>query len=282
MRVIVMMLVAATALATPVPLPPEGRVSAEVVRAWTDAGAEVRWVATSGLWDDKPTPGCRAGFRFHGWVPGRLDRLPAPDAPFHLDVSFPWPGDESSGVAWEITDGGLKALARFPNLRSLSMFGKEITDAGAGEIGKLNGLERLDLSCTKVTASGLKELAKLRSLTGLSLSQMDVTEGMLQEVAGFAGLSRFDLSFNRCEVTAAGMRHLADQGKLEKLDFFQVKVSDAGARELGRSRSLRRIDFLNTQVTEAGAEELRKLLPGCATSARTVDLSLPPPPIPKN
>lgn len=283
MHALVLMLAGSTAVAAPVPRAAEGQVSEKVIQAWKDAGAEVRWVATSGLWDDKPTPGCRVGFRFHGWVQGRFDDLPAPEAPFHLDVSFPWPGDESKGVAQEITDGGLKELGKFQNLRSLDVFGKGVTDAGAGEIAKLKGLEQLGLSCTKVTADGLKGLAKSRPVTRLSLSQMDVTEEMLQEVAEFKRLTRFDLSFNKSRVTAAGMGHIAKLEKLEKLGLFNVDVSDAGARELGRSKSLKDIDLLNTKVTKAGAEELRKLLPECDTSVRTVDLTLPPPPpLPKD
>lgn len=278
MRALLLVLAGTTAVAAPVPRAAEGQVSEKVIQAWRDAGAEVRWVTTSGLWDDKPTPGCQVGFRFHGWVQGRLGDLPAPEGPFHLDVSFPWPGDESAGVAKEITDGGLKELVKFRNLRSLDVFSKSVTDAGAGEIAKLEGLEQLGLSCTKVTAAGLNTLAKLRSITRLSLSQMDVTEEMLKEVAEFKGLTRFDLSFNKSRVTAAAMGHIAELEKLRKLGFFNVDVSDAGARELGRSKSLKDIDFLNTKVTEAGARELRKLLPECGVSVRTVDLTLPPPP----
>jgi len=272
-----------TAVAAPVPRVSEKPVSEKIVRAWRDAGADVRWVTTSGLWDDKPTPGCRVGFRFHGWVEGRFDEFPAPDAPFHLSVSFPWPGDERKGVSREITDAGLKELVRFQNLQSLDVFGTTVTDAGAKEIAKLKNLEWLDLSCTKVTAAGVKELANLRSVRRLSLSQMDVTEGMLKEVAEFKNLTQLSISFNKSEVTIAGMRHIAKLEKLEKLGFFNVNVTDAGAKELGPLKNLKDLDFLNTEVTKAGAKELQKLLPNCAVSARTVDLTLPPPPtVPEN
>ncbi len=163
MRALLLILAASTANAAPIPRTPEKPVSEKVVAAWKDAGAEVCWVNTFGGWTDKPTPGCRVGFRFHGWGEGRFDDLPAPDAPFHLSVSFPWPGDETKGIAKEITDGGLKELVRFQNLRSLDVFGTTITDTGAKEIAKLKNLGELDLSCTKVTAVGLKALAKLPS-----------------------------------------------------------------------------------------------------------------------
>lgn len=270
-----LVLTGSTLIAAPVPRAPEKQVSGEVIQAWKASGAEVRWVTTSGLWDDKPTPGSRVGFRFHGWVEGRFNDLPAPEAPFCLQVSFPW---EHKGIAEEITDGGLKELVKFQNLLDLDVFGRNITDTGVKEIARLKNLEQLGLSCTKVTATGLKELAKLQSITQLSLSQMDVTEDMLKEVAEFKNLTRFDFSFDKSEVTIAGMKHFAKLEKLEKLSFFNVNVSDAAAKELGRLKNLKDLDFLNTKVTKAGTEELRKLLPKCDISARTVDLTLPPPP----
>jgi hypothetical protein len=277
-----LMLVGSTAIAAPVPHAPEKQVSEKVIQVWKDAGAEVRWVTISGLWDDKPTPGCRVGFYFHGWVEGRFDNLPAPEAPFKLDVSFPWPGDEDKGIAKEISDGGLKELVKFQNLQSLGVFGRNITDAGAKEIAKLKNLEQLSLSCTKVTTIGLKELTKLQSITRLTLGQMDVTEEMLGEVAEFKNLTRFFLSFNKSEVTIAGMKHISKLEKLEKLNFFDVNVSDRGVKELGQLKNLKDLDFLNTNVTKASGEELQKLLPKCDISVRTVDLTLPPWPIPMN
>lgn len=283
MFAMILALASAMAAAAPGQHVAEGQVSEGVVRAWKVAGADVRWVAVSGLWGEEPTPGCRVGFRFHGWLPGRFADLPAPEAPFHLDVSFPWPGDGAAAVATEITDGGLRELVKFQRLQSLEIFGRGVTDVGMLEVAKLKNLEWLDLSCTKVTATGLKSLAPLRFVTRLSLSQMDVTEETLGAVAGFVGLTRFHLSFNKSRVTAAGVGHLAKLQKLRKLGFFRVDLSDADARGLGRSKSLRDIDFLNTTVTKAGAAELRALLPGCDVSARTVDLTDPPPPqVPKD
>ncbi len=282
MRALLLILAAATANAAPNPGKAgvgEGGRGVERCGCRSVLGEYLRRV------DRQADTGVPRVFRFHWWGEGRFDDLPAPDAPFHLSVSFPWPGDETKEIAKEITDGGLKELVRFQNLRSLDVFGTTITDTGAKEIAKLKNLGELDLSCTKVTAVGLKALAKLPSITRLTLSQMDVTEDILKEVAEFENLTRFHLSFNKSEVTIAGMKQIAKLGKLEVLDFFDVDVADAAAKELGRLKNLKDLDFLNTNVTKAGAEELRKLLPKCDISARTVDLTtpsplLPPPPIP--
>jgi hypothetical protein len=276
-------LASSTAIAAPVPRDPEKQVSDKVIKAWKDAGAEVRWVDTAGWKEhDEPTSGCRVGFRFRGWLEGRFDDLPAPDAPFDLDILFPRPRDEGKGILKDITDGGLKELVQFQNLRSLLVLSQKMTDAGALEIAKLKKLEHLDLFCAKVTATGLKELAKIQSVTRLTLSSIDVTDEMLKEVAGFKNLKWFTLTNNKSEVTVAGMKQIAKLDKLEKLFIHTVDVSDAGAKELGTLKNLKKLDFVNTKVTKSGGEELRTLLPKCDISMRTVDLRIPSPPIPKN
>ena len=267
-------------VAAPAPGATEGQVSEKVIQAWKDAGAEVRWVATSGLWDNKPTPGCRVGFWFHGWVQGRLESSRRWKRAFHLMVSFAWPRDESAGIAMNITDEGVKELVKFEIFNPLIFLVRTSRTPARRKSPNSKSLEGLDLSCTKVTAAGLAELTTLQSIKRLALCQMDVTEGMFKEVAAFKSLNRLFLSNNKSEVTSAGMKHIAKLEKLEKLSFFNVNVSDAGAKELSPLKNLKDLDFLNTNVTKAGGKELQKLLPKCDISVRTIDLTLPPPAFP--
>ena len=271
MRALSSVVAITAAVAASAPCLAEEQVSDNVIQAWKKAGAHVSWVSTSGAWIDKPTAGYQVAFRIRGWTEGRFDALPLPEAPFHLDVSWPWTDEKSK----DITDTGLKELIRFKNLRALLIFSRNVTDAGATEIAKLKGLEELDLSCTKVTAAGLKEIAKMRSITRLSLGQIDVREEMLREVGGFKRLTRLDFAFTGSEFTAAGIRQIVKLERLHTLHFFGVNVSDAAVRELARSKSLKDIDFLNAKVKEADVEELRKRLPGCYVSLGTVDMTLP-------
>jgi len=55
----------------------------------------------------------------------------------------------------EITDTGLKELARLKQLKSIALQGSKITDAGVRELLKLPNLIELDLRATKVTKRGV-------------------------------------------------------------------------------------------------------------------------------
>jgi hypothetical protein len=261
-------LLAAMVLAAPVPRLAEPEVSEATIRAWQDAGAEVRWVTKSGLWDDTPKIGSIVGFRFHGWMPGRAEKLPLPEGPFHLDISFPWPGDDRKGVAKELNDEGLKEIAGFRTMRSISVFGNDITDDGVSEIAKLRALVHIDLSCTRITAKGLKGLSALPNVTRLGLSQMDVTEEMLEQVAMFRGLQRLSVSHGKGQLNSVGVSYLAEMNQLAKLEFFGIDFEKDSVGRLGRSKSLRSLDFLNTNVTQKERELLGKLLPECRTEVR--------------
>jgi Leucine-rich repeat (LRR) protein len=278
--ILLLLLIASTAFAAPVPKEQAKEVSEKTIQAWKDAGAEVRWVTIEGLWSDKPTAGCRVGFRFHGWHEGLFEKLPAPEGPFLLDVSFPWPDEKEKKIKREMSNCDLKELVQFENIVALDLFGSDITDEGAEHICKLKKLEQLSLRCSRMTEKGLKELAKLEELTRLSLSQMTVNEEMWKEVAGFKKVKKFHLSFNKIEVTDTGIKSIAKLEKLVDLQFFEVSIDDNAAKELAALKNLKEVDFLNTKVTKEGAEALQKALPKCKVTARTEDLKLPPPPVP--
>jgi len=60
----------------------------------------------------------------------------------------------------QITDEGLKELAKLQQLEELYMYRTQITDAGLKEIAKLQKLESLSVIGTKVTEAGVAELKK--------------------------------------------------------------------------------------------------------------------------
>lgn len=92
-----------------------------VVRAWKDAGAKVGWmtVDASGAlaFVEKPEAGAVPAFRFAKWKDGVVSKLPAPEAPFGLDLA-----------KTEVTDTGLKELAALKRLTSLALCETKVTD----------------------------------------------------------------------------------------------------------------------------------------------------------
>lgn len=241
MNALAFLLANSLAVAAPVPREPEKQVSEKVLKAWKEAGAEVRWKTTNGR--------CYAEFYFKVGEPDHFNDLPEPEAPFQLD--------------WISSDRDFKELVKFQNLISLKISGRRLTDDGMKEIAKLKSLESLDLQWSKITATGLKELAKLKSLNHLTLDLIDTTADMLKEIATCEGLTKFQLSYCDSEVTPEGIKHLAKLKNLTKLSFSSVPVPDKCAKEIGAITSLKKVRLVNTEMTEAGEKTLSKLLPQC-------------------
>jgi hypothetical protein len=100
-----------------------------IVKAWKDAGAIVGWVQveTNGsvTYLEKPEPGAIPAFRMAKWKEGVVAKLPAPEAPFGLDLS-----------GTEIKDGGLKELASLKSLSALCVCDTKVSDAAVEELQK--------------------------------------------------------------------------------------------------------------------------------------------------
>ena len=82
----------------------------------------------------------------------------------------------------EITDAGLKEVAKLQKLYYLALRYTEITDAGLKEVVKLRHLKKLRLENTEITDAGLKEVAKLQKLRELYLIGTKVTKAGVAEL----------------------------------------------------------------------------------------------------
>jgi uncharacterized membrane protein len=71
----------------------------------------------------------------------------------------------------KVTDKGMQAVAKFPNLRFLDLSNTAVTSAGVKELMKLETIERVNLTQTRVTHNGVAELQKKSGLKRLYLSE---------------------------------------------------------------------------------------------------------------
>src|SRR5262249_49985399 len=137
----------------PRPLP-EG-----VVKEWKAAGAKVGWVRLSDAGevqfvpDEEGKPGDLPAVRFGELKLRAGAKVPAPEAAFGLDLGLT-----------QLTDAGLKDLARLTNVRVMIFGAPKVTDAGVKELAALKGLQAVSLGGTQVTNGGLKHLAGLKDL----------------------------------------------------------------------------------------------------------------------
>ena len=149
-----------TALAGPLPgkNDPPKPLPEEIVLAWKKAGADVCWLRVNrgGGFEFPPDAESVAGdlpaFRFYGWKEGLLANLPAPTAPFGLDLGHA-----------RVTDTAVKELASMKSLQALHL-GALITDAELKELAGLPNLQSLILPSHRVTDAGLRHLAGLKRL----------------------------------------------------------------------------------------------------------------------
>jgi hypothetical protein len=116
----------------------------------------------------------------------------------------------------DVTDDGMKSLAAFKNLKSLTVYGgrPSVGDQGFSYIKTIISLEKLELINTKVTdrsLPGLKELPNLRSLTLFHEKRLGPT------------------------FTDAGLIHLKALPKLKQLNVSGGWVSDAAVKELQKA-----------------------------------------------
>ena len=106
----------------------------------------------------------------------------------------------------QITNEGLKGVAKMQNLKTLALTNTKITNAGLKEVAKLQNLESLYLKSTQITDEGLKEVAKLQKLTRMDLSGTQITDEGLRDVAKLQNLTIIDL--RATQVTKAGVAQL--------------------------------------------------------------------------
>jgi len=102
----------------------------------------------------------------------------------------------------------------FERVRKLDLSYTEITDAGLKEVAKLENLTQLELSFTQITDTGLKELTKLKQLEGLYMERTQITDAGLKELAKLenlielwlprqipkAGITELQKALPKCEI----------------------------------------------------------------------------------
>ncbi len=132
------------------------RLPEPIVKAWTQAGAQVGWLRKSTGFgflpaSAPPMTGDVACFFISPWPNGVVSKLPPPQQPFGLSFNA-----EDSGL----TNASLKELAEFKELQLLDLRNTPVTDAGLKELVGLKGLKTLLYGGSKVTQEGLTELRK--------------------------------------------------------------------------------------------------------------------------
>ena len=128
---------------------------------------------------------------------------------------------------------GRLTVADLERVEVLNLGETQITNAGLKEVAKLQNLIQLWLHDTQITNADLKEVAKLQKLKRLRLDNTQITDAGLKEVAKLQKLKGIELS--RTRITDAGLKDLAKLQNLEGLSLSATKITDAGVAELKKA-----------------------------------------------
>src|SRR5439155_5798037 len=91
----------------------------------------------------------------------------------------------------DLTDEGVRHLARLPALKHLDVSGTAMTDRGLKVLHELPALETLSLAGTRVTDEGVAPLADCHELRRVNLSWTRTGDGALRALAGKRNLREF-------------------------------------------------------------------------------------------
>jgi Leucine-rich repeat (LRR) protein len=215
----------------------------DIVAAWEKAGGTVGWLEKESFaafgWNFYPLkksdrvhrpeglPGDLPAFQFRKWQPGVLSKLPSPNDPFAIDLSFV-----------PITRDGLKELAVHKHLKRLNLEEDAITDEVLAGVAELKQLEWLNIGETKVTDAGMSSLAGLQHLEYLALPKT-VTDAGFKEIRKLTQLRK--LSARNSPITDIAAARIAELENLRDLEVTVTKLTDSGFKELTTIGSLRRL-----------------------------------------
>jgi len=107
----------------------------------------------------------------------------------------------------DLSDDGLRHLARLPQLKHLDLSGTAITDRGLRVLRELPALETISLAATRITDEGAVHLANCVELQTVNLSWTRTGDGALKALAGMRELHHVSTGN---EVTDAGIPLLHD------------------------------------------------------------------------
>lgn len=148
----------------------------------------------------------------------------------------------------DITDKDLKALSKFPRLKSLDLSRTKITDDGLAHLLSLKELEELTLVRTDISKQGLDTISKIATIQKLNISFTKISNDSMKPVSELDNLRW--LSIASTEIKPGGLNPLLHCTKLEHISLSYNDVSDEDACVIAKLPNLQSIYIVNTKITD--------------------------------
>lgn len=154
-----------------------------------------------------------------------------------------------------------------PNLTSLDLADTEVTDLGMVHLAKFKQLKRLSLFYCNISNGGLRHLAQLTSLEVLNLDSREIGDEGLWHLRNLTRLKSLDIFSGR--ITDTGCSHISRIKSLESLELCGGGVGDHGCTSLATLENLASLNLSqNERITNRGAAALAAL-----SNLKTLNLS---------
>jgi hypothetical protein len=161
-------------------------------------------------------------------------------------------------MAGDLTDSEFALLASLPHLKRLWLRGVRITNRGLAALSRMPQIKELLLEGktpnTKLTDDGLVHLKHLPTLTQLHLEDISLNGPGLDHIQRPECIR--DLDFTRSTIDDRGLAHVSRFTNLRRLSLWDTSVSDAGLRHLKGCKKLESLDLYSTRVTNRGINTL--------------------------
>jgi Leucine-rich repeat (LRR) protein len=190
----------------------------------------------------------------------------------------------------QVTDVGLRIVARLKNLRSIRIVKCGVTEVGVKYLTRLEKLNCVYLDCD-ISDAVLKDVTHLKELQELGVASLSVSDAGLKELRKLICLKQIrldrckritddgvrevltrltnleSLSLSNTKITDALVPGLTDMKQLRQLSLYGCKgVTDASVKHLMGLRKLDSLDVRETGISQEGALELKKVFPWCETT----------------
>jgi hypothetical protein len=153
----------------------------------------------------------------------------------------------------------LEPIARFPQLKTLVLWGPRITNAAMTHVAGLTELTDLELdNCSTVSDAGLAQLKGLVNLRSINLRRSSLTDEGLTSLAALPKLEQLHLLFTN--VSDDGLLKLKDMRQVTLLDVRGCAyITDKGLGNLSDLTNLKTLKLQSSEITDAGLEKLKPL-----------------------
>ncbi len=154
-------------------------------------------------------------------------------------------------------DGIVPYLLSFDKLEELHLLQTQLTDPALAQLNKLKRLKMLEIDYSSITGAGLKGLTDLKDLTALKLSQEPIEGTALDALANFPRLEILDLA--KTHVTAESLVNLKRVPELQKLSLAGVPVGDAALEHIKPLAKLELLLMADAKIDGSGLAHLKSL-----------------------